>query len=675
MTQTLASFAIVLYLSSHAFGGVGDVTIKTDHPQYAGEGAFQTPNDCVTFATQGAKEPQDKAIAMYLWFLTHQWHLMSPMEWSVPGRVPDSAAPGDYETVVFDANRGRFSYGYGLCGTVHAWNEVYWKALGMPARRREFPQHTNSEIYYGKQWHAFDTDMAGLLFRHDGVVAGYHDLQVDPTLADSVKSPLPHYPFAWPEDFNTMKAGWLQVAKQDSWYRLYNGGYAAHPGIVMLRSGESFTRWYDRDHFGGPEKRRFWHHQSGGPHRQWTYFGQGQPRHKNGKSNARGEATYCNGVFIYEPALSQPACREGMSNPSNNTGHRFSTPHLHSIDGQPAIVTFKHFSPYVICGDPEDDANPMSGKATHGMIIEGRRVGKVLCEISADEGQTWSNIDLAADSKDSRQDSLKEFAVDLTDVVKGRYGWHIRFMFRDKSGLDRIKFTTTTQVSQAMYPQLTPNGCNVDYRSTQRTTLPVLPNFGLPESNAGTFEVVPMRSENIVYQQRSVKQRCAYQATDNTPCHIVLKVNAPTPLTEVRAAIRYQLPVPPPEDCDIRLAVSTDKGSTWSDFAVAEISPDNEFSSGWLAGTVDVAEAFTQKALVRVNMHTPGRRAALIDAQLYGIHRTLPAGPVSVEFGWFEGDQKKTHTSYLPPKVISQRLQIPTGSQVQDSYIRIRALN
>ncbi|MGZ0174368.1 MAG: hypothetical protein ACKVHE_33105 [Planctomycetales bacterium] len=196
---------LVFTIVAAADAEVGDPTIQTDHPQYAGEGAFQEVEDCVRFATDGKQSAQDRAIAMYLWMLGHQWHLMSPQEWCIPGRVPDSAVARDYESVVYDANRARFSYGYGLCGTVHAWNEPYWKSLGMNARRRSFPGHANSEIYYDNAWHAFDTDMAGLLFRRDGVVAGYDDIIRDPSLVDSVKKPLPHYPFAWPSDFNVMK--------------------------------------------------------------------------------------------------------------------------------------------------------------------------------------------------------------------------------------------------------------------------------------------------------------------------------------------------------------------------------------------------------------------------------------------------------------------------------------
>jgi hypothetical protein len=116
--------------------GVGDPTLRTDHPHYPGEGAFQTAADCVAFATRGVADEQERAIAVFQWLLAHQFHLPSPQECFVPGVVPGSRND-DYEMVVYDAAKGRFSYGYGLCGTVHAWNEPYWHALGMrPAAAR-----------------------------------------------------------------------------------------------------------------------------------------------------------------------------------------------------------------------------------------------------------------------------------------------------------------------------------------------------------------------------------------------------------------------------------------------------------------------------------------------------------------------------------------------------------
>jgi len=281
--------ALILHLcmSSSLLAGVGDPTLRTDHPHYPGEGAFQTAADCVAFATGNIKGEQERAIAVFQWLLAHQFHLHSPQECFVPGIVP-GARNDDYEMVVYDAGKARFSYGYGLCGTVHAWNEVYWNALGMKARRRAFPGHTNSEIFYGGGWHAFDTDMAGLVFRKDGVVAGYEDVVKDPSIVGPNDRGLPHYPFAWPADFNGMKQGWNEVAKKpDGWYKMYHSGYEALPGIVNLRRGETFTRYFDRDHFGGPGKRRFWHVQKGAPFRDWTFVNNGTPVHTAGRNPTR----------------------------------------------------------------------------------------------------------------------------------------------------------------------------------------------------------------------------------------------------------------------------------------------------------------------------------------------------------------------------------------------------
>lgn len=655
---------LVVLMPATVLGEVGDPTIRTDHPQYAGEGAFQEIEDCVRFATSGKSSEQDKAIAMYLWLLTHQWHLMSPQDWC----VPDTAQPGDYEMVVYDANRARFSFGYGLCGTVHAWNEPYWQSLGMPARRREFPGHVNSEIFYGGSWHAFDTDMAGLLFRRDGIVAGYDDITGDPTLVESVRPPLPHYPFAWPADFNAMKKGWQQVAQGGSWYSLYNGGYAAHPGIVHLRSGETFTRWYDRDHFGGPSKRRFWHNRPGGPWRNWTFFDNGPPVHDGERSNSRGSASYANGEFTYTPDIPSGRFREGLLDQTGELAFRSESPRLYSADGKPLSITFRHFSPYVVCGDPVDDANPMTGKATDGMVVEAQFVGRVAVEVSADEGQTWQVVKPDA----GKPSSATTLRFDLTEHVKGRYGWRLRFLWSGNSGIDSLRFVTVTQVCQAIYPRLRPNGTLVTYRAASRGVIAVLPNFGLPESQIAVFEETSMRSSNVIYQSRAGDSRRAYETTDNKPGLVVFAINAPARLVEIRAAVRYQIRVPPPEGCDYRLDVSTDNGRTWKTFAQADIPADNEFSSGWLSGRTDVTED-TRRALVRAHFYAGGHRTGLIGVQLYGVHRVTPPQAVTLEYGWTEGNETTTHKEKIPANVSEKAFSIDTAARIEDLFVRLIA--
>jgi hypothetical protein len=660
--RALFWLAITICTATSLRADVGDPTVRTDHPQYAGEGAFQTVEDCVTFATQNDASQQDKALALYQWLLTHQWHLASPQEFNVPGARPDTQHTNQYELMVYDANRSRFSYGYGLCGTVHSWNEPYWKSLGMNVRRRAFPGHTNSEIEYGGSWHAFDTDMAGLIFRPDGVVAGYSDVIKSPTIATNAKPPIPCYPFAWPSDFHTMQSGWQQVAKGEHWYSMYHSGYAAHPGVVYLRAGETFTRYFDRDHFGGPTKRRFWHDQPGGPFRDWTFANQGQPQHDGETSNCRGNASYCNGEFVYRPDLSSALFRDGVVAQSENVSSREASPRLFSRDEKTASVIFSLFSPYVICGDPADDANPMTASATGGLTIIGHSVGPTRLSISADEGQTWHDVG----------EVTGPFERDLTDQVKGRYGWQARFEWSGQGGLDDVKFTTVTQVCQAIYPRLKSNGSTVVYKAASHAVVPVLPNFSLNEAEIGRFEAKSLRSPNVAYSPRSQNSRFAYRTTDNKPGFVVFHIDSPTHLTEVTAAVRFGVSVPPPRGCDFRLELSLDGGNSWLPLAKADIPDDNEYSSGWMFGRCGITDTAVKKALVRAHFYNGGNQTGLLEAQLYGLRRTSPPKAAQLTFGWKESGEAREFVESLPAGTHERTFTIPTGPSIVDDFVQLR---
>jgi hypothetical protein len=641
--------------------GVGDPTLETDHPQYSGEGAFQTVEQCVRHATANKATPQDKAISVYLWMLSHQFHLMSPQEWNVPGAVPNTAKDNNQDMIVYDANRARFSYGYGLCGTVHAWNEPYWKALGLNARRRSFPGHTNSEIEYAGGWHTFDTDMAGLVFRKDGVVAGYEDVMKDTSLLDVDRSPLPRYPFAWPSDFNGMKGGWKQVAKGGNWFKMYNGGYAAQPSIVQLRAGETFTRYFDRDHFGGPAQRRFWHNQKGGPFRDWTFVNMGEPTHQGAKSNCRGNASYCNGEFVYRPNLGNAFYQEGIAAQTPNVTGGDASPRLRAKDSGAATVTFQHFSPYVIAGCPADGANPMTAPATGGLVVTGQVVGPVSLAVSADQGQTWK----------AAGEVTGKFEKDLTDSVKGRYGWQVRFVWKGTGGQDAVTFNTVTQVSQAIYPRLKSDGTSVTYRAASRGVVPLLPNFAEPEAVAGRYEEKSLRSSNVTYAGRSAKSRFAYAVQGNKPGVVVFRVDAPENLLQVAGSARYNVRVPPPEGCDFRLDVSTDGGKSWKPLGKADVPKDNDFSSGWVYGTGDVSVAKSKTALVRANVYQGGYQVGLITAELYGVYQTPPPQAVKLTYAWKESGTVKTHVENVPAGAAERKFTVPTGKTITDEYVRM----
>ncbi len=672
MKQYLFSLATTVLLvlvtgMSDLLAEVGDPTLRTDHKVYAGEGAFQTVEDCVAFATADAHGPQEKAIALYLWLLQHQYHEASPQQWLVSNHVPDTLTPRE-ELTPYDANVARFSFGYGLCGTVHAWNEPYWHVLGFDARRRAFPGHTNSEVKYGGSWHAFDTDMAGLVFCEDGTVAGYEEIANSPDLVKHARPPLPCYPFAWPSDFETMKQGWNQIAKQgeSKFYRMYATGYAAEPGIVQLRSGERFTRRFDRDAYGGISKRRFWHAEKsakGGPSRNWTFVNTEKVEHatKLDRNKAMGNASYCNAEFDYVPDLSQRSCLEGMSAMSENLVAS-GTPRLKSKDGRPAYATFFHRSPYVIAGDPVDDKNSMTGEATDGFVVTGSARGMLGVEVSADGGQTWVFTDSVSGN----------FRLDLTEIVKGRFRWDVRFSMKEENGLDAVRFMTTCQMNEAMYPRLTPSGSTVSYRCRSRGVVAIKPQL-VNDSSLATVELGEMRSSNLEFVGHSQSSGKAYQTSNNKPAHVVFKVASPQKLLQVNAAVKLALRVPMPEGSDFRLEVSTDQGQTWMEMAEADIPLDNDYSNAWLSGSADVSGDNVNSALVRAHLYLGGYSTGIFDFEAYGIHETSPPGPVKIIYAWTEDGHEKTFERKLSTGTDTAEFIVPTGNQIVDKFVTIVA--
>jgi hypothetical protein len=345
---------------------------------------------------------------------------------------------------------------------------------------------------------------------------------------------------------------------------------------------------------------------------------------------------------------------------SNNVVCRADSPQLHASDELPAFITFSHFSPYVICGDPADDANPMTAAATDGLRIVGKAAGTVELSISADQGQTWHPVG----------ELQGGFERDVTDLVKGRYGWQARFRWKGRDGIDELQFTTVTQVCQAIYPRLKADGTTVTYRAASQTVVPVLPHWGLPDEETARHEEKRFRSANVVYAQRSPASRYGYRTTDNKPGVVVFRIDSPTQLTEVTAAVRFGVRVPPAE-CDFHLDLSLDGGQSWQPLARAEIPPDNEYSSGWMYGKKPIGAAGVKQALVRAHFFNGGYEAGLIDAQIYGLRRTARPEAAEITYGWKEGGERRQFRQRLAAGTHEQSWNVPTGPSIVDDFVRI----
>ena len=664
--------------SAPVLGQLGDATLRTDHPVYPGEGAFQTAEDCVRFAieTARARDDQEKALAVFDWLLTHQWHLDSPREFRAPGKVP---GPGsDDDLIVYDAARGRFSYGYGLCGTVHAWNEPYWRALGFDVRRRAFPGHVTSEVFHDGAWRMYDTDMAGVVFKRDGTVAGYADIVADLDLLTLEGPPRPRYPFAWPGDFDAMRTGWREVARQgeSSWYAMHHGGYEAAPGIVSLRRGESVRRLFDRDAFGGPNRRRFWHVEPGGPRRNWTFANAatGRPEHRGATSNARNDATYANVVFDLRPDPTDP---DWLTQPHVAASGVAASPNgwIARDDGT-AMLTLDHTSPYVIAGDPVDDADPIQGRATDGLVVSGvvqtdsnGNAAQARLEVSPDGGQTWTD-----------SHSLSgPFRLDLTEAVKGRDQWRLRLSWSSATRIESLRCVTTCQSSQAMPPRLTPGGCRVLFRSRPRAVVPVRPLLADETETTERFEVAAQRSANLQFVGRSAERREAYRVNGPRPAQVVFRVPAGLEqrLVGLSVAARFGVRSPTPKGARFGLEVSTDQGATWSPLATVAPPETNAFSSGWIDGRTSFGESRPAEAWVKVTLDGGGYPTSLLAFEAYGLVETPPPGPARIVHEWREKDQTRRHVVEVPAGSEVLEYEVPTGrvdpGDLRDLAVRIEA--
>jgi hypothetical protein len=175
----------------------------------------------------------------------------------------------------------------------------------------------------------------------------------------------------------------------------------------------------------------------------------------------------------------------------------------------------------------------------------------------------------------------------------------------------------------------------------------------------------------VAYTPRSREQRFAYRTTNNKPGQVVFRIDSPTELTEVSAAVRFGVRVPPPPDCDFHLELSLDDGATWKEFARAEIPADNEYSSGWMYGRTPVATPGVTRALVRAHFYQGGHQAGLIDAQLYGLRRTTEPQGSTITYAWREGGEAKQHQQAIPAGTRELSFKVPTREKIVDEFVRI----
>lgn len=382
--------------------------------------------------TRGCKTNDERAIAIYNFMRLSHYHRAYPTE---PGGVP----------VLKEIN----TYGWSLCGGLHAEQSALWRELGWNWRFVGWPGHTTVEAHYDGRWHYLDVFLKFYAWMPDPnrpggrTIAGQDDLAANPrelVLDAFTLDPSRKVAYARGNEFDMRgdKANWQAPAflvcgdaladivagvkarsragSPEGWAGINhaNGGYSADvnlaPGFALTSTWDARAdAWYwpaskvppchtcgDKEIRNSPEK---------GPiaepylSKEWTC------------------ESYASGDLLFRPDFANAACLSSFETVEN----------VKVVDGalvnaspiRPARVTVLLQSPFVLT------------QAT------GTADGVEQFEVSIDGGKVWKPANIA----------------DFGAAVRGQVAARVRLTFRK---LKQLHLDATVQNNPFALPFLSP---------------------------------------------------------------------------------------------------------------------------------------------------------------------------------------------------------------------------
>lgn len=392
-----------------------------------------TLKSIVQSVTRDCKTSDDKAIAIYNFMRLTHYHRAYPSE---PGGV----------AVLKEIN----TYGWSLCGGLHAEQSALWRELGWEWRFVGWPGHTTVEAFYDGRWHYLDVFLKFYAWMPDPnnpgkrTIAGQDDIQARPKelLFDNfVIDKSRKVAYAKGNEFEIIgdKANWQAPAfltcgddlpgiadgikhknragSPDGWAGINHatGNYSSDvnlaPGFALTNTWDPATDgWYWRDSKVAPC------HTCGD--KEIRNSPEKGPVAEPYLSAEWKCESYGSGQLNFRPDLSSEACLRSFASAENVKATRDGL--VPAEAGKPALVTVLLQSPYLL--------TQASGSA------EG--VDKV--EVSIDGGKTWKAVE------------LKDFGA----AVRGQLQALVRLSIRDH--LQNLVLQATVQNNPFALPFLAP---------------------------------------------------------------------------------------------------------------------------------------------------------------------------------------------------------------------------
>jgi len=601
MTRCALAATLLLAAAGAACAGVGDPQTRTGHPWYPGELScstferlFRTQAELFERVTgKPVRSDEDKALASWYWRNINYFHCTGGREDLWEKGLEQGEEAREYWA-------GLFGFGFGLCYTDHhQWHGEMERLLG-PCRSRALgvEGHTTFEVwltggpYGGGQWALLDHDISTVVFTPDGKrLMGLIEISKDLAAVKASDRGRGFIPAGLhPDD--------PKVYRSVKWAG-YTTGYAGPPPMVHLRAGETLRRYLAPGLDDG-KTFAYWgiNYSAGGvpgPTRDRTWVNQPEKLYRAAAEAPYkvGRARFANAVYTYRPEFASGRYKEGV------------------IDESDGHVTFEWSSPYIVAAAPPADAAKeqwgiYKPGCTQGLVIRGRAACPV--EVSTDRGRTWQK---AGDARDG---------LDLTDLVKGRHQYRIRFGAGAKalagSGLE---ITTVCQCAPTVIPHLAAGRNTVTCEASARAVVSAGPNLAQARTHA-------------------------VEGAMDSPA-VTLELAAPRGAKAVRlyAAARASSGSPPAK-CAYNIEYSTDGGKTWAhalkDRQVTQRPPE---PNDWWSQTFIMGEAALADVAgpVRVRFsNTGGRKFMRAEAHLE--YKVGNSSPLAVTFSWKDGGQVRS---------------------------------
>ncbi|MBN1807421.1 MAG: hypothetical protein JW909_00005 [Planctomycetes bacterium] len=646
---------------------IGGPAIATDDPSYPGIGKLRDINAVIKAAYEYSGNPKDntgKALALWRWMLEHMYHCSSrPIECLNNLETTNEDAGGTYDMMKFLS-----SYQFAICYASASAMCGLMEAAGYPSRGRGVSGHTVMESFWDNDWHYIDHDMCGVTFEKDHkTLASVEEIIADRSLIDwdyRKTYNLPLFPWDGGPGSGTMK-GAFSLDPARSWK--YNDfGTAVHPTNLVLRRGETFTRYYNYDrapwgkqyHWTGlTQNTRYF---PNGPSRDKTYVmdpaadgsNDGRPRQPY---VADGAAHYGNGLFEYSPDLASGVYREGAAEVTGVEDG--GSPKIKGGNGGGSVV-FRQWSPYAICGVPEG-GNPFGGKVTDAVVISGKAVGDgVKVEVSNSNGIRWDSRTVKGD-----------FSEDFSMICRARYRYSVRLVLPQGAGLDDLCIRTAVMCSPALMPHLHDGTTRVTYSAPALGVVCNEPDFSAVDGWDGSWHEI----NNISFDDSdNAKIKRGRIQSVNSPAFGVLKLEAPGKIKRIAVMSLISTRTPPRENCLVSLQFSKD-GKNWKGALTKTLATDADHWRHWLSADQEVD--YDKEAYVRLYIEAHGTQTALCRMVAYAYYESGPGPALEIEHVWQSSGSNQNKKVSIPAGAGEQEYTVSCGSKVTNISVAFRVAN